>query len=447
MIKKIIRTSILISFLAAVLFMGKSKWIEFRDKPVRERFSHPFYRKAVDYFREVLKMVPFAAGHYALAESYLDEGLENQAVEEYKKTLEMDKRFVQAYLALANIYYRRESSEEAWDLIQKAEAVIQDNPDIKDLKKQASYGYFLERGVKAFEGGDRIKARELFNQALASGPDSAQLHYLIALTFDEQQDFYRVEDYLKKAISLDPKFYLARNFLGDICFGKGDFVAAVEQYRASLDANRDDPYILNNLGLAYMNLQRYGSALPSLERALALDPNNIEFYHNLATVYRDYGMLDKATEGFTKIIQLKPDDPNVYNDLGDIYRKQGQDKEALKQYRAGIECGKKLLSSGIRDPSLLVNLAHAYNGAQEFQTAKDLVEEALLKDSNDPRVYMTLADAYKGLRRSDAALIALDKAKNLSPKNSFFIDEAITHAREQLAKEQQAKEQQAKQEQ
>jgi len=437
LIKKIIRTSILISFLAAALFVGKSKWIEFRDKPASDRFSHPSYRKTVDFFRKILKVVPFAAGHYALAESYLDEGLENQAVEEYKKALEMDRRFVPAYLALADIYYRRESPEEAWDLVQKVEALIPDNPDIKDLKKQASYGYFLEAGVKAFEEGDRLKARSLFDQALASGPDSAQLHYLIALTFDEQQDFYRIEDFLKKAIDLDPKFYLARNFLGDIYSGRGDFQAAIEQYQASLDIHRDDPFILNNLGLAYMNLQRYGSAIPSLERALALDPKNVEFLHNLATVYRDYGMLDEATEGFIKIIQLKPDDPNVYNDLGDIYRKQGRNKEALEQYRAGIESGKKMLSGGVRDPSLLVNLAYAYNGAQEFDTAKQLVEEALLVTPNDPKAYITLADAYKGLNRPDVALIALDKAKSLSPKNSFFVEEAITRAREQLAQQKQ----------
>ena len=438
MIKKIIRTSILIGFLAAVLFVGKNKWIEFRDRPASDRFSHSSYRKAIDFFRKVLKKVPFAAGHYALAESYRDEGLESKAVEEYKKTLEMNKRFIPAYLALADIYYQRESHEEAWDLIQKAEAVMSDNPDIKDLKKQASYGYFLEAGVKTFERGDRLKARALFNRALASGPNSAQLHYLIALTFDEQQDFYRIEDYLKKAIELDPKFYLARNFLGDIYFGKGDFQAAVDQYRASLDVNRDDPSILNNLGMAYMNLQRYGSAIPNLERALAFDPENVEYCHNLATVYRDYGMLDKAAEGFLKIIQLKPDDPNVYNDLGDIYRKEGRGEEALKQYRAGIACSKRILSGGARDPSLLVNLAYAYNGAQEFQTAKDLVEEALRKNPDDPQAYMTLADAYKGLRRPDAALIALDKAKSLSPKNSFFIDEAISLAREQLAKQKQS---------
>jgi Tfp pilus assembly protein PilF len=423
--------------LAVVIFVGKNKWIEFRDRPASERFSHSSYRKAVDYFRKALGVVPFAAGHYALAESYLDEGLEDQAVEEYKKTLQMDKRFVRAYADLANIYLRRESFKEAWELIQKGEAVVPDHPDIKDLKKQISYEYFLEAGVKTFEGGDRLKARELLNKALVANPNSAHMHYLIAMSFDERQDFYRMEDHLKKAIRLDPKFFLARNFLGDIYFGKNDFEAAVEQYRLSLAFNRDDPSVLNNLGLAYMNLERYGSAVSSLERALALAPNNLEIYHNLAFVYRDYGMLDKATEGFIKIIQMKPNDPNVCNDLGDIYRRQGRDEEARRQYQTGIERGKKLLSQGVRDPSILVALAYAFNGIQEFKRAKALIEEALRVNPNDSKAYMTLADAYRGLKRSDAALIALDKAKKLSSKKYLYIDEAISREKEHLMKQMQ----------
>ncbi len=437
MIKKIIRTSILVGFLVTVLFVVRNKWIEFRDRPASDRFSHLSYKKAMDCFRKVLSLAPFAAWHCALADSYRDEGLVDQAVEEYNKTLQMDERFARAYLALASIYYQRESYKKAWELLQKAETMIPDDPDIKDLKKQVSSQYFLEAGVNVFARGDRIKARELLNNALAADPSSAYMHYLIALSFDEQQDFYRIEDYLKKAIDLDPKFYMARGFLGDIYFGKGDFEAAVEQYQLSLAVNGDDPYVLNSLGLAYMNLERYGSAVPNLERALALVPDNVEFRHNLAAVYRDYGMLDKATEGFIKIIEMKPDDPNVYNDLADIYRRQGRDQDALMQFRAGIEHGQKALSTGIRDPSLLVNVAYSYNGVQEFDTAKRLVEEAIRVAPNDSRAYMALADSYKGLNRPDIALIALDKAKKLSSKKYFFIDEAISRAKEQLARQKQ----------
>lgn len=434
MIKKIIRTSILIGFLATILFVGKSKWVEFRDNTDSDRYSQPSYRKATDFFRKVLGMVPRAAAHRALAESYLDEGLEDKAIEEYKKTLQMDEHSVETYLVLANIYRRRESYKETWELMKKAKSMIPDNPDIKNQEKQAAYDYFLETGVKTFEGGDRLKARELLNSALEADPNSAQAYYLLAFTFDEQQDFHQVEEHLKKAISLDPKFYLALNNLGDLYFGRGDFKAAIEQYQAFCDVKGDDPSVLNNMGLAYMNLEKYGEAIPRLQKALASDPLDIGMRHNLSAVYRDSGMLDKAAEGFQSIIDMEPGYPNVHNDLGGVYRKQGRYQEALKEYRATIEYGKKRLAKNPRDPQLLVELAYAYNEIQEYEKAKKLVAEALRLDPNNQKAYWTLANIYKSAKRFDAALAVLNKAKKLSSKKYLFIEEAIADIKEEKSR-------------
>ena len=432
--KKIVKLWIFLGFLGIVLFIGKSKWIEFRDGTANDRYSYLSHKKAVDYFRKMLRMVPFAAGRQALADSYLDEGLENQAVEEYKKTLQMDKHSTQAYLALANIYFRRDSFKEVMELLQKAEGMIPGNPDIQDLKKQASFEYFTDAGVKAFEKGDRVKARELLNSALEANPNSALTYYLLALSFDERQDFYQVEDYLKKAIALDPKFYLARSFLGDVFFGEGDFEAAIEQYQFSLAIKSDDPSVLNNMGLAYMNLEKYSSAIPRLEKALALDPTNIGIRYNLAATYRDYGMLDMAAAGFIDIIHLNSGYPKVHNDLGDIYRKQGRNQEAVKEYLASIEQGQKRISMNSSDPLLLIELAHAYNEIKEYKKAKKLIDEALFVNPNDSMAYLTLADTYRGFNRPDAALVALDKAKKLSPKKYSFIEKAIADTKEQMSR-------------
>ena len=359
--KKIIRTSILIVCLASIVLIGKSKWIEFCDTPASDRYSQPFYKKSVHFFRKVLSLAPFAAGHYALANSYLDEGLENQAVEEYKKTVQMDKHFVEAYLALGGIYFARASYKEALELLQQAGVSISGNSDIKDLKRRVSFEYFRDEGVKSFEKGDPIKARELLNKALESDPNSAQVFYLIALSFDEQRDFNRVEDHLRKAIRLDPKFYLARSYLGDIYSEKGNFEAAIEQYQSSLAIFGENPAVLNNIGLAYMNVESYYLAMLNLEKAVALEPSNVDFRYNLAAVCRDFGELEKAAKGFISVIRINPSYPNVHNDLGDIYRKQGRDSEAFKEYRATIEQGQKRISKNISNPLLLVELAYAYN--------------------------------------------------------------------------------------
>jgi tetratricopeptide (TPR) repeat protein len=432
--KKGIWLLLFVGFLAIVLFVGKNAWIELSRSATADQNSQPSYKTVMDRVRKVLKWAPFASVHYVLANSYSDEGLEDQAIEEYKKALQFNKHFVQAYLALSEIYLRKELYLKAMELLRKAEASIPNNPEVKELQKQASSGYFIETGVKAFEEGDRVRARELLNKALEADPNSAQTHYVLALSFDEQQDFQQVEDHLKEAIRLDPKFYLARSFLGDLYFGKGDFEKAIEQYEFAIAITNDDPAVFNNMGLAYMNLERYGSAIPNLEKAIALNPTNVETRHNLAAVYRDYGMLDKAAESFVGIIRMNPGYPNVHNDLGNIYRKQGRDQEALKEYRATIAYGQKRLLPSSRDPQLLVELAHAYSQIKEYETAKKLVDEALAANPNDSNAYLTLANIYRNSNQLEAALDVLDKAKKASTKKYLFIDEIIADIKEQMAR-------------
>ncbi len=432
-IKKIVRVLILVGIIVGVFYLQKNKLAEFRDLPVRDRYSHSFYKKTVDCYREILKRAPFATWHYALADSYMDEGLEAQAVGEYKKTIQMDSRSVQAYLALADIYDRRGSFKEAFELLQKAENAILENSEIRNLKNEISHVYFLEAGVKIFDEGDRVKAREWLSKALEAKPDSAHTHYLIALSFGEQQDFQQVEDHLKKAISLDPEHGSARSLLGDIYFGKGDFEAAIGQYQSFLDVHGDNPFVLNNMGLAYMNIEKYGPAIPGLQKALAFDPLNVEIRHNLSAVYRDYGMLDKAAEGFRSIIDMKRDYLNVHNDLGDIYRKQGREQDALKEYEASIEYGQKGLSRGVRDPLRLVELAYAYNETKEYEKAAQLINEALILDRNNQKAYLTLARIYKNSNRPKAALAALNKASQSSSRKYSYVEEAITNLKKEMS--------------
>jgi Tfp pilus assembly protein PilF len=188
------------------------------------------------------------------------------------------------------------------------------------------------------------------------------------------------------------------------------------------------------MGLAYMNLEKYGEAIPRLQKALASDPLDIGMRHNLSAVYRDSGMLDKAAEGFQSIIDMEPGYPNVHNDLGGVYRKQGRYQEALKEYRATIEYGKKRLAKNPRDPQLLVELAYAYNEIQEYEKAKKLVAEALRLDPNNQKAYWTLANIYKSAKRFDAALAVLNKAKKLSSKKYLFIEEAIADIKEEKSR-------------
>jgi tetratricopeptide (TPR) repeat protein len=103
-------------------------------------------------------------------------------------------------------------------------------------------------------------------------------------------------------------------------------------------------------------------------------------------------------------------------------------------FRAGIANALKNLSRGPRNPFLLVELAHAYEGLKEYARAEKLIEEALKMNPYDDKAYLVLANVYRGMNHPDAALIALNSARQLSPRNYLFIDKAIADVKEQMAR-------------
>lgn len=421
--------------LAILFFVGRDRLAEFYYRMGHARYGQQAYREAANYFHKALGLKPSAELHYALANIYLEEGAGDKALQEYREALRQDRRYVPAYQSLAEIYFLRESYKEAFDLAREAEAALPNDPDIRALKKKVAFEYFLNAALAAFEKGTKFEARELLKGALEANPQSAAVHYLLALSFDDGKDFYRVEDHLREALRLDPKFFLARSFLGDVFSEKGDFERAVQEYQFSLALHPDDPVALNNLGLAYMHLERYGTAIPYLEKALAVDPSNIQIRYNLAAVYRDRGMTEKAVENFKNLLAMRPDYPDAHNDLGDIYRKQARERDAFGEYQAAIAwCEAKLLDNP-EDPFVLTELAYAYNEIREHEKARGLIDQALRLAPRHQKAYLTLANIYKNSNRPADALEALNKAKQLSSQEYLFIEDAIANVREQLARQ------------
>lgn len=437
-VKRIFRFSALAVGLVILFFVGKSRLAEFYYNRGNDCYQRQSYKEAAIYFDKALKMYPSSAVvSYALANAYRDGGAEDKAIEGYKRTLRLDGRFIEAYRALANLYFQRESYQKVLDLLKNVGAVIPNDPTLMTLKKRASLEYSLNAAMRSFERKDGFGARESLKTALDVDPDSAPAHYMLASSFYEQRDYYQAEEHLKEAIRLNPRFNFAYILLGDIYFERGDLEKAIEQYKASLAIHGADPEVLNSLGLTYMRLERYGSAIPYLQKALSFDPSRVSINYNLSAVYRDYGMLDKAAEGFIRVMSLQPDYPNVHNDLGDIYKRQKREEEALREYRATIASCEKKLSRSPSDPFVLVELAYAYNEIKEHDKAMGLVEKAIIINPRDSQAYLTQASIYRNLNRPDAALEALNKANQLSPRQYSFIGDAIVAAHEHLVKQKQ----------
>lgn len=103
-------------------------------------------------------------------------------------------------------------------------------------------------------------------------------------------------------------------------------------------------------------------ALADLNRALELEPDDIEIYFDRGKMYFESGRVEEALADMTRIIQLKPNDPRGYGD-------RAVDYIILKQYDRAIADLTQCITLAPDDAKAYRNRGHALTLNREFAEA------------------------------------------------------------------------------
>ena len=92
------------------------------------------------------------------------------------------------------------------------------------------------------------------------------------------------------------------------------------------------------LGNAQMDAQRFAEAIISYQRALDIDPKNVDVRVDMGTCYRGVGQPEKAIEEYKKGMQYNPRHPMAYMNSGVVYAFDlGKKNEAIKSFEKYLE--------------------------------------------------------------------------------------------------------------
>ncbi len=104
----------------------------------------------------------------------------------------------------------------------------------------------------------------------------------------------------------------------------------------------NDPDTWNALGIAYSDSRQPQDATRAFERALALDPGNVEAYENLGVVRLRSGDPSGARQRFQQALAIDSRLPRAWNGIGVAQAQLGNERDAIDSWTRAVALDPKL---------------------------------------------------------------------------------------------------------
>lgn len=156
-------------------------------------------------------------------------------------------------------------------------------------------------------------------------------------------------------------------------------------------------------------LTNYDAAIEYYKKAISINPNYFETYHNLGLIYRIKGQSQIAINYYKKAISIQPEDGETYNNLGIAYKEIGDLNNAISYYKKAIVINPNLSFA-------YFNLGLIYSSKGEFETAIPYYKRAVEVDPEYTKAYYQLGFAYSQKGKVEPAIMYHKKALTTDPK-------------------------------
>ncbi len=243
---------------------------------------------------------------------------------------------------------------------------------------------------------------------------------------DQAQKLYQNRKYQDAAKLLEPvsegeKDYAAAQYwLGRVAFDQGKFDDAQDYFEEAVETNDKVADYQNWLGNTYgtiakdANVFKQGMLAPKMknawEKAIALDPNNIDARISLIQYYTQApgfmgGSVEKTKVVAGQIVKLNP--AQGHRQLGNILVSEKKAAEAEKEFQEMVRI----------DPAYTQVLANFYVNQKQYDKAFGLFDELLKKNPDDyVAIYLVGRTAAVTGQRLDQGEECLKKYLTYTPK-------------------------------
>jgi tetratricopeptide (TPR) repeat protein len=287
------------------------------------------FAKATALLNQVVREDPTVIdAWFMLGTQHLRRHLAKQAVEYFKKTLDLKPDYDLAVINMAQAYRQLGDDDAA---LAGFERYLQLDPKDAYVKYQI--------GELWLDRGEVVKAEQEFKEALALDPAVAAAKNALGVIALQRGDVDGAERLIREGLAAKSTVRLAHYNLALIAEKRGDLPGAEREYVQELKEHPESFKAAFNLAQLYQQVQDREGAIQALKICIASNPRFPDAYFFLARVYVDEGAnLREARELARKGLEIGPKSEHAalgHYVLADLYNRQGRPREAAEQVAIG----------------------------------------------------------------------------------------------------------------
>ncbi len=279
------------------------------------------FNRAIDYFQQAIDLDPsYALAYTGMADTYMGLGTYGtlsyevmlaKAEPAIQKALELGPNLAEAYVSLGMMRQMESDHLLGTGQVRKvdmdssaAEAAFR-----RAIELNPNHAMAYVRYGQSLNTQDRKQERLVIQQhALALDPLSPFAYIAVASSLGGLKRFPEQEFHLKKAIEIDPEFWLPYSILAQDYWLSGQLDESVRWWKRKIDVLSNDPRhqaeVINTVSRVYLDLGDYEAAEEWLNRAVERDPDRWSVINSQAHLSLALGQYAETHKHVDKMLQV-----------------------------------------------------------------------------------------------------------------------------------------------
>lgn len=158
---------------------------------------------------------------------------------------------------------------------------------------------------------------------------------MTAIAFKEQKDSLSAENWIDKALIVNPQNFNAVMQKTLFLIARNDKMS-LQWANKAVRMNEFNDEAIYSLGLILQRQGKYADAILNYNKAVKVNPSHLLAQYNIAVIESIFENYDRSIEWCNKINDLQPNFEKAFTLKGYCYELLGNNKAALKEYKAAL---------------------------------------------------------------------------------------------------------------